>query len=297
MCCIVLVGLSFAQITPAESVVSTPAPQPSASGEAAQPAVADTEIALDPASLLPDLPSVTAGKSTLVGGTIERLDRVQDRLTVRVFGGDSMKILFDTRTGIYRDGVKVSASDLRQGDRVYVDTILDGNAIFARNIRLKGSPSVGESQGVIVSFYPEKGDLLIRDAISPHPFKVHVTSSTRLTKDGRAVSSTALTPGTLVAVKFGASQKGTGTASEISLLASNGASFTFGGQVTFLDLHSGLLVLMSSTDHKTYEIYLDGSQVGVNESLQRGADVTVLARFDGSHYVARRVEVNVPNKQ
>jgi hypothetical protein len=297
MCCIVLVGLSFGQITPAESVVSAPSASLSAPEEAAQPSVADSDNALDPASLLPDLPSIAAGKSTLVGGTIERLDRVQDRLTVRVFGGDSMKILFDTRTGIYRDGDKVTASDLRQGDRVYVDTILDGNAIFARNIRLKGSPSVGESQGVIVSFHPEKGDLLIRDAISPHPFKVRVTSSTRLTKDGRATNSTALTAGTLVAVRFSASQKGTGIASEVSLLASNGASFTFGGQVTFLDLHNGLLVLMSSTDHKSYEIYLDPSQVRVDDSLRAGVDVTILTRFDGSHYVARRVDVNARPRQ
>src|SRR5207245_8310679 len=96
----VLGGLAFGKVTPAESVVSEPAATPAASpDETAKSSAGDADITLDAASLLPDLPPVPAGKATLVGGTIERLDRVQDRLTVHVFGGEKMKILFDTRTG------------------------------------------------------------------------------------------------------------------------------------------------------------------------------------------------------
>jgi hypothetical protein len=296
-CSVVLVGLASGQITPAESAVSEPvATSAPAHDETAKASTGDADIALDAASLLPDLPPVPAGKATLVGGTIERLDRVQDRLTVHVFGGEKMKILFDTRTGIYRDGVKISAAELRQGDRVYVDTMLDGSEIFARNIRLKSSGPVGESQGVILSYRASNGELLVRDAISPHPLKVRVTSSTRLTQGNRTVAASSLTPGTLVAVTFGPQQKGADVAREISILAERGANFTFAGQVTFLDLHSGLLVLKSATDQKTYEIHLDPSQVRVDDSLRQGADVTVLTRFDGTGYVARTVTINSRNQ-
>jgi hypothetical protein len=294
---VILVGLAYSQVAPVQSVVSEPPATSAPSNEAVEPSAsaADADITLDAASLLPDLPPVPAGKPTLVGGTIERLDRVQDKLTVHVFGGDKMKIMFDTRTAIYRDGVRISAAELRQGDRVYVDTMLDGNDIFARNIRLKSSAATGESQGVILSFRPDQGELLVRDSISPHPLKVRVTSSTRVTQGDRTVAASTLTPGTLVAVKFGAQQKGADIAREVSVLAVRGASFTFAGQVTFLDLHSGLLVLKSSTDQKTYEIHLDPSEIRVDDSLRQGADVTVLTRFDGTAYVARTVTINSRN--
>ena len=55
----------------------------------------------DPASLLPDLPPVPRAKATLIGGTVERLDRVRERVTVRVFGGGRMSVLYDPRTRVY----------------------------------------------------------------------------------------------------------------------------------------------------------------------------------------------------
>jgi len=51
--------------------------------------------------------------------------------------------------------------------------------------------------------------------------------------------------------------------------------------VASLDLHIGLLVLTSSTDHKTYEIYLDPSVITVDDRLKVGADVTTVANFNG----------------
>ena len=41
---------------------------------------ADADIVADPASLIPDLPRLPQAKATLIGGTVERLDRVRDRL-------------------------------------------------------------------------------------------------------------------------------------------------------------------------------------------------------------------------
>ncbi len=115
---------------------------------------------------------------------------------------------------------------------------------------------------------------------------------TRIVHGDQTMAADQLTPGTLISVKFGARQKGEDIAQELSVLAIPGASFTFGGRVTALDLRLGLLAIESSTDHKTYEIYFDPSTVGVNDKLREEANVTVVTEFDGNRYVARTVTVN-----
>ena len=284
------------QMTPSQSVVSDPSPITTARS-ASQPATEAPDIAIDPASLLPDLPKLPTAKASLIGGTIGRLDRVRDQITVQIFGGGNMKISFDTRTHVFRDGNEASVSDLRQGDRVYIETILDGSTVFARAIRLKTSTFAGESQGIITSYRADKGELQIRDALSPQAVKIRVTSQTRIVDGAHAASTSKLAPGTLVAIKFGPRQDGGEVAREVSVLATPGESFTFAGQVTAIDLRLGLLVLTSSIDHKTYEIYLDPSAVGVDDNLRPPADVTVLTRFQGNRYVARSVTVNSRNQQ
>ncbi|HVI10569.1 MAG TPA: DUF5666 domain-containing protein [Candidatus Binatia bacterium] len=255
----------------------------------------DEDTAMDPASLLPDLPPVPPGaKASLIGGTIDRLDRVRDQLIVRPFGGGKMMIAFDPRTKIYRGTDLVEASALRKGDRVYVDTILDGDMIFAKNIRLKTAGSAGDGQGTVLNYRPGKGELVIRDSLSPQPLRVRVSSQT-LIKHGERTSSTGeLVPGTLVTVKFAAKENGVDVAREISILAVPGTSFTFAGRVEALDLRLGLLVIASSVDHKTYEIHLDPSLVDVEDMVRPGAEVTAVTNFDGSSYVARRLSVQQP---
>jgi hypothetical protein len=292
---LILSTIAFAQAEPSKSVVSSP-PSITLADEPAE-STGTAETATDPASLLPDLPPLSPAKATLIGGTIDRVDRVQDRLTVRVFGGEKMKIVFDPRTRIYRDGAPASAADLRQGDRVYIDTMLEGDTVFARNIRLKTGAPVGESQGIIQSFRADRGELTIRDVLSPHALKVRLGPSTRVVEGDHSLSATQLAPGSLVAVKFGAERDGRGVAREIAVLAVPGASFTFAGQVTSLDLRTGLLVLTSATNHKTYEIYVDPSLVPIDDSLHQGADVTVLTRFQDNRYVARSVTVNTRAQQ
>jgi hypothetical protein len=76
------------------------------------------------------------------------------------------------------------------------------------------------------------------------------------------------------------------------VLAVPGRSFTFVGHVTNLDLRAGLLVLTSATDGKSYEIHFDPSVMQMDDSLAQASDVTVVTRFDGTHYVARSVKVN-----
>jgi hypothetical protein len=291
---LILLGLASGQVAPASSLVSAPA----AAASANEPETSSDapDIAMDPASLLPDLPTLPKAKATLVGGTVAKMDRVRDQLTVQVFGGGKMKVAFDTRTHIFHDGTEAAASDLHPGDRVYVDTILDGSTVFARTIRLKSSASSGESQGIVVSYRSDKGELLVRDAISPSPLKVRLTASTRLIHDDKVVSTGELVPGTLISVKFGM-KDGSDEAREISVLAVPGNNFTFAGRVTAVDLRMGLLVITSATDGKTYEINFDPAALGVDERLRPSADVSVLTRFDGTQYVARSLTVTSTQQQ
>jgi uncharacterized protein DUF5666 len=289
-----LAAFAQGQAVPSQNVVSSSAAASttSLSNDAIQPLADESPTTLDPASLLPDLPSLPAAKASLIGGTIQKMDRLRDEITVQVFGGGKMKIFFDTRTHIYEGRGQASTSDLHLGDRVYVDTILDGSTVFAKTIRLKTTVSTGESQGIVTSYRPDKEELVLRDVLSPQPLKIRLTPQTSIIQGDHAASAGELVSGTLVAVKFGSQQDGLDVAREVSVLAVPGVSFTFVGRVTGLDLRLGLLMLTSSTDNKTYEIYFDPSVLAVDDNLREAADVSVLTRFDGEHYVARSVTVN-----
>ena len=253
---------------------------------------ADAAIVADPASLLPALPTVPNRNATLVGGTLERLDRVRDQVTVRVFGGGRVSALFDPRTRVFRGQKEVTIADLRQGERIYLDTILDGSTVFARNIRLTPA-AAGESQGILLKY--QSDELTIRDGLSPSSVRIHLTPSTKFLRDGRKVPSSTLLTGSLISVVFDSQANGHDVAREISILALPGTRYTFVGQVVHIDLRAGLLVLNSSIDHKPYEIYLD-PKTTPDENLQPGATVTVIANFENSRYVARTVTVSSEGK-
>ena len=295
-CGIVMIGSVFG-IASAQVAVGSGQTLVAVAPGTSQPADASNAVsdrALDPVSLLPDLPSLPTRKTSVIGGTIDKLDRVRDQFTVRVFGGGKMRISFDPRTQVYEDGRQASASSLRPGDRVYVDTVLSGDKIFARNIRLK-SAAAGEIEGTVVSYQADRRELTVRDALSPHPMKLVITSQTQLSSTSRSASVGDLVPGALVAVKFGAQsdhKDGANPVQEVSVLALPGASITFAGTVRGLDLSTGLLVLTSATDGKTYEIYLDPQSIDVDQNLREAANVTVLTSFEGDRYVARSLTVN-----
>ncbi|HEV2400704.1 MAG TPA: DUF5666 domain-containing protein [Candidatus Sulfotelmatobacter sp.] len=302
--CLTLGGLllsssAYAQASadPATSAMVTPKSDPSSDPniEPAKPSIAeesaDPSIAVDPASLLPDLPPVPKANATLIGGTVEKLDRVRDRVIVRPFGGGKMTILFDPRTVVYHGEKEGTVADLQEGQRIYLDTILDGNTVFARAIRLNAPQATGESQGVVLKYRSDRDQLTIRDAMSPKPINIRVTSATKFLQGDRPVPASTLVPGTLVSISFATEGDGHTTASQISLLATPGTRYTFTGQVLHIDLRSGLLVLNSSTDHKTYEVYLDPS-INPDENLHPGVTVTVVTNFDGSRYLARNMTIN-----
>jgi len=296
---IVLTSLAYAQASSEPSTSSIVSPKrdgtdATASIEPVKPSSPnesiDDSIAVDPSSLLPDLPPVPRANATLIGGTVERLDRVRDRVIVHVFGGGQMMILFDPRTVVYRAGKESSVAELQQGERVYLDTILDGDKVFARTIRLTAPRATGESQGVILKYRANRNELVLRDSISPTPVQVKLTSATQVKQGDRTLPISTLVPGTLVAIRFAPDGNGHSTASQVSILALPGTQYTFAGEVVHLDLSTGLVVLKSSTDNQTYEVYLSPS-ITPDENLHPGSVVTVMTYFDGSRYLARNLTI------
>lgn len=249
-----------------------------------------------PAVFLPDLPAMPRGKSTVIGGSIRNVDGVRDQLTLNIFGGRSMKVLYDARTQVYRDGQKVALRDLRKGEHVSVETVLDGTTVFARSIHMLSKMPEGESQGQVVSYDRSTGELEVRDSLSPEPIKLHISPSTQIVRQGQESTGGDLVAGTLITIQFQADNSGKNVASKIAVLATPGSAFVFTGKVVFLDLHTGVLALVDPRDDKRYEISFDPGHFPVSRDIHEGSTVTVTANFDGVRYAASALTVNPANK-
>ena len=281
----ILGGVAFAQ-QPATV-------QPNATHESGAQLASNMEA---PAVFLPDLPAMPHGRSTVIGGSIRNVDGVRDQLTLNIFGGRSMKVLYDARTQVYRDGQKVALRDLRTGEHVSVETMLDGTTVFARSIHMLSKMPEGESQGQVVSYDPSTGELEVRDSLSPEPVKLHISPSTQIVRQGQESTSRDLVAGTLISIQFQADNDGKNVASKIAVLATPGSAFVFTGRVVFLDLHTGLLALVDPRDDKRYEISFDPGRFPISRDVHEGSMVTVTANFDGVRYAASALNVNPANK-
>jgi len=277
------VSSSMAPINPAAENIGTNNSMSAAQG---------ADITVDPNSLLPNPPLMPKGKATLIGGTISNLDRVRDQITVRPFGGHDMKILFDGRTQILLDGNKATSVDIKPGSKVYVDTVLDGATIFAKNIRVVSKGAFGQSRGQIVDFDRSRSEMTLNDGLNPQSFKVKIMPGTKVIADGHETSTNALRTGTLVAIEFSPAEGGAVSAQQISILAQPGTTFTFIGKVMFLDLQKGMMSIIDPRDKKNYDVYFNPSSVRINGDLQLDSDVTVNAAFDGTRYATSAIVVN-----
>lgn len=242
-------------------------------------------------SSLPGLPPPPSGKTTLLGGTIGKVDHIRDRLLLDLFGGGQYVVLFDERTQVLRQGGRASVDDLKNGERVYVDTTLDGTDIFARTVRLTDTIPTGQSSGQILSFESEQNELILRDALSPEPVKMRIATDTVIQRGDQNASPSDLRPGSLVEVSFLPGFGGMPKISRITLLASPGALFVFSGHIQDLDLHRGLLVLLDPRDNHSYEVTVGPSTQHLMHDLRQGMDVTVQANFNGTSYEARDITV------
>ena len=285
---LVLSGAAWAQEAQssfsAVGAPAAPAPEPT-------PAAAPVG-SVNRASAMPDLLPRPKGKPTVIGGTIIKVDRVRDVLTLKVFGGGKMRISFDGRTRIDRNGTLASGADLQIGERVYLDTKQAGTGIFAEHISMVAPDATGQTTGQVLSYDGRTGELLVNDAISPQTMKVSIVAATTISRDHQAASREDLTSGTLVSVTFLPNGAGQSVAREISLLATPGKTFLFVGRVAQLDLHLGLLVVIDPRDQKSYEIAFDPKVVAVSDNLREGANVEATTSFDGHRYVATDIRVD-----
>lgn len=241
------------------------------------------------------LPPAPRGKTTVIGGVIRDVDPVRDQITLKVFGGRPMKILFDERTQVYRDGVKTALRDLHPEDHASVETVLDGTTIFALSIHMLSQSPVGECQGQVLSYNPATGELTVSASLSRQPIRLRVPPGVSVTGIGQAADSSGgagrsdLVKGALISAKFVSGNDGRGVATAIAILAAPGSAFVFTGNISFLDLHSGTLAIVDPRDGKSYKISFDPAHFPISRELHQGAHVAVTANFDGDRYVATAI--------
>jgi hypothetical protein len=283
------------EASPASAAPATPGAQtaPAASQSQADPSRAESaqreREGKDPLFDLPPLPKDS--RVSLIGGRIVSIDRILDRIELQPFGGKKTDLAFDVRTQFFRDGARIAAKDIRPGDRVYADTLLDNNRrVFAKSIRVVTRLRDNDrGHGQVVSYDPGSGKLVMRDELLSRPLTLHLTRDTVIRKDQGQGSINDLKAGSLIAVSF--TPGGEGLVKEVSVLAVPGTSFVFAGPITHLDLASHLLIVANKTDGKTYEIDYDPGRLQINKDVREGSEVNVDATFDGQRYVAQNVSL------
>jgi hypothetical protein len=241
---------------------------------------------------LPSLPPIPQGKSTIIGGEIRNVDPVLDRFTLKVFGQKSIKILYDSRTQVFRDGKRVPLRDLHPEAHASIQTILDGGNVFALSIHMLSQTPEGDLQGHILSYNAGTRELTVSSSSSREPIRLLVRADTNVVRQGQTAFTSEpsgdsdLVSGALVAVVFQSDKQGHGVASHITVLARPGSSFVFSGAITSLDVHAGLLVVVDPRDDKNYQINFDSTRIPGSENLRSGDHVRVTASFDGTVYTA-----------
>ncbi|MGH9633676.1 MAG: DUF5666 domain-containing protein [Candidatus Angelobacter sp.] len=277
--------------TPAPTATPTPIPQAQPKTDILDSSATSGALVTDGHDPILDPAPVPRTTTTLVGGIITGVDRLRNRLTLHIFGGNRWTVNFDERTHIFHNGAETTQLALKKGERVYVDTQLDNNRhdIFARNIRVGVAELPADADGQIIAIDTRHNELTLRDSLNSVPVRFAVDPETRISSGQTPAAFKDVKPGTLVHVRFAASSPNRGLAREISIIAIPGSTFTFAGKVTFLDLHRGLIAVQNSTDDKNYEIHFAPSAVSNRNELGVGRDVLVRATFEGTRYMAQSV--------
>ena len=246
----------------------------------------------------PAMPAVPPGKSTIMGGEIQKLDPVRDQFQLKAFGQRPMTILFDERTDVYLDGKKIPLRDLRSDSVASIQTVLDGTNVFAISIHLLSRMPEGEYQGQVLSYNADTKELSVSAASSRDPVKLVVPMNTPITRVGQVDLSSSrpgssdLVKGTLISLTFEPNKEGQGIVNRIEVLATPGSAFVFGGILSSLDMHRGLLTVSDPRDQKTYQIVFDPSKFPTSQTLHEGDNVRVAATYDGSRYLANAIALN-----
>ena len=218
------------------------------------------------AAVIVPLPAPPRGKSSVIGGEIVSVNPVRDSFRLKVFGGKPLQILYDERTQVFRDGVRVGVLTLHPYDHASVETRLDGTRVFAMRIHMLSQLPDGECRGTVSQYDSRSGDLKI--SVETHQTTtVRVPPGTPVVQVGEDPANAPhgetynFAPGMQVDVKFNGGVGGTRVATQVNIPASRGSGYVFSGRLTFFDLHSGQLVVANLRDNQTYEVAFDPGAV------------------------------------
>jgi hypothetical protein len=278
-----LMPLVVALLSSAAAVAQNQPQQASQSSAVKPPTAAAERENYDPLLDLPPLPHNTV---TLIGGTVVSVDEIMNRMVVQPFGGkQKINVRFDTRTHFYRDGKAIGEREIKQGERIYLDSMLNGSRVFAKNIWIRSSVESGVGQGQIVAFDARKQILTVRDELSSQPLKMQLSSSTVIRKGEQSGSTSDLVEGALVSLTFAPQRQ----LQQVTVLATPGTTFTFAGRVTYVDMSRKMIAIDNRSDRKKYDVYVTAIPENVLRQIREGEDVNVSAVFDGNQYAARSV--------
>jgi hypothetical protein len=243
---------------------------------------------------LADVPPLPRGKSTILGGQIRNIDQVRDQFVLHVYGEKPLKVLYDGRTQIFRDGNRIPLLELAPAEHASVQTTLDGSKVFAISVHILSQTPKGDFEGRIESYEPGSGMLTVVGAGSQGLFHVRVSQDTAVSRDGQPAFTAAsrgqfdLVRGALVSLNFQSDSKGQGTARQITILATPGASFVFDGTVTALNVAGGFLVVLDPREERSYQIHFSPRDPVV-EKIHQGDRVRIGADYDGTRYEATEI--------
>jgi hypothetical protein len=248
-----------------------------------------------PSGNLPAMPPVPGGKSTIMGGEIRNVDPLHDQFSLNVFGQRPMKILFDERTRVYRDGKSIPLLELASADHASVQTVLDGTKVFAISIHILSQSPAGECQGQVVKYNSGSGELTLDSSLTHEPIKLLAPAGTPIVRVGQSTftsgnsGSSDLVQGAIVTVKFASDSHGRDVASRIEVFAVPGSAFVFAGTISSLDLHTGSMVVVDPRDGQSYLIFFDSARTPESQDMHTGEQVRVSATYNGEHYVADEI--------
>ena len=240
----------------------------------------------------PQLPALPPGKSTILGGQISNVDPVLDRFMLKIYGEKPLRVLYDERTQLYRDGKRIALRDLSACEHASVQTKLDNTAVFAVSIHILSKNPEGSFEGKVVRYNPGSGELVLSTGGSDRPFTIWVSGTTSFTRKGQATFTSEhsgpsdLTAGSLVSAQFESGKDGRGSATAITILATPGSAFVFSGNITYFDLSAGRLTLLDPLNNETYQISFDPANTPEAQNFHTGERVRVTAQYDGTRYAS-----------
>lgn len=279
---IILAGTALGQGQAAPGADSTASP-------AGNSAIATNRESYDP---LLDLPPLPNNRITLMGGTVMNADEVMNRMTFRPFGTkQKLQVRFDTRTRFYLDGKPVTERDIKPGQRIYLDTMLDGDKVFAKTIWIRSTAVSGVARGQILDVDSKRNTVTIHDELSNQPIKLQLTPATVVRRGNQTGSEADLVEGALVSLDFGAQQD----LRTITVLAAPGNVFTFAGNITYVDISQKLISIDNKSDGRKYDVSMEAIAPSVLKQVHEGDEVSVSAVFDGSGYSARSINIAAAN--